>query len=240
MFKKKLSVVMLASLGLFGCDWNDDDKKAVEEAVKDNVTEEVVKPEGLNVQVDFYNELPLPLNDQQKFKVGFAFDIDNSGKIEEENDLIVQAIFSNEEPRIVVGDSEHLSDINVPGTRYVVADVGSAELKIVDGKSVVAINILPEPKLIESVNSEPGILESTDPMFAKYTQLLKSVNNQTPVSAFVDYNTSSEPGVESFDSITESVDIMYQGDNSDIFDAKDDYEGIENYADIKRVSFSFN
>lgn len=247
MFKKKLSVVMLASLGLFGCDWSDDDKKAVEEAVKDNVTEEVVKPAGINVQVELYNEVPALLTDDQELKVAFGFDIDNSGDVES-SDFIISARFRNGKSHLTFDAlSSSISEKNDEyGKKRIVEQLGTAKLETIDGKSVASINILPQPVLATEKDEETDILigsEKDDPILNEYLARMVAAKQAPSIEAGVFYEDKL---IYEDKSIYErSEDTLGDGkgvqlSSNSIHDSKDDYTGNLNYADIERVTISFD
>ncbi|QUJ68754.1 hypothetical protein KDD30_06560 [Photobacterium sp. GJ3] len=248
MFKKKLSVVMLASLGLFGCDWNDSDKKAVEEAVKESVTEEVVKPEGINVQVELYNQIPELLTENQELKVDFAFDIDNSGKIENSRDFMIVARFRNGKSNIFFeAMSSSISEKNAEfRTRKFVEQLGTAKIETIDGKSIVSINILPQPILATEKVNETDILvgsEKDDPVLNEYLARMAAAKQAPAMNTGVFFRDSTPDNyLESGDTLTDLNDFteVVQLNSNSIHDSKDDYTGSLNYADIERVSFSFD
>lgn len=239
MFKKKLSVVMLASLGLFGCDWNDDDKKAVEEAVKDNVTEEVVKPEGLNVQVDLYNKLP---EDFHNAYVSFYFDTDNSGSIDE-NDFNIQVYFADRDPSITAEIRYPIRENNAPSKHHsIVERLGVVNVDSSDGKSTININIFPEPILAdESVNGSLGLDSDgrPHPVLNEYLELFEKAKSATHFDTYVDYRGDS-PADRSRDFLSDGGKVPLQLTSNVFSDSKDDYDGETNYADIERVTISFD
>ncbi|UTM58722.1 hypothetical protein L4174_007780 [Photobacterium sp. CCB-ST2H9] len=234
MFKKKLSVVMLASLGLFGCG-SDNDKKAVEE----NVTEEVVKPEGLNIQVDLYNKLP---EDFHNAYVSFYFDTDNSGSIDE-NDFNIQVYFADRDPSITAEIRHPIRENNAPSKHdFIVERLGVVNVDSSNGKSTININIFPEPILAdESVNGSLGLDSDgrPDPVLNEYLELFEKAKSATHFDTYVDYRGDS-PADRSRDFLSDGGKVPLQLTSNIFSDSKDDYDGETNYADIERVSFSFN
>ncbi|KDM91513.1 hypothetical protein [Photobacterium galatheae] len=233
MFKKKLSVVVLASLGLFGCG-SDDDKKAVEE---------IAKPAGLNIQVEFYNEVPALLTDDQELKVQFGFDIDNSGDIVASRDFIIEANFKNGKSSVFFEamSSAIREKKEEYGSYNVVEQLGTAKLETIDGKSVVNINILPQPVLATEKDKETDVLvgsEKDDPILNGYLARMAAAKQAPAMNAGVRYRDhSSRVGSEDY---LIDGDAGVQLNSNSIFDPKDDYQQEANYADIERVSFSFD
>ncbi|MDO6705412.1 hypothetical protein [Photobacterium sp. 1_MG-2023] len=247
MFKKKLSVVMLASLGLFGCDWNDDDKKAVEEAVKESVTEEVVQPEGLNIQVELYNQVPALLTDDQKLEVSFSFDIDNSGTYEESEDFRMRVLFTNGEPSISFGEGfGSIKDkYSTLGYKFKVDSFGTARIERLNGKTVINVNVLPEPELAKKSESDTEVsigMESgrPDPVLSGYLDKIEKAKASSLFNLGVGYN-SDKLGEKNEDYLSDSGGTGFiQLSSNDISDSKDDYKGGFNYSDIERVTISFD
>ncbi|GAB6261933.1 hypothetical protein PSSHI_21760 [Photobacterium sp. R1] len=230
---------MLASLGLFGCG-SDNDKKAVEE----NVTEEVVKPAGLNVQVELYNQVPELLTERQELVVGFGFDIDNSGFIETEKDFTITAKFTNEKSSIEFGIDQYSSIREKKGdssSNYVVEQLGTAKLETIDGKSVVSINILPQPVLATEKDKETDVLigsNKDDRALNEYLTRVAAAKQAPAMNAGVSYRDySSRVGSEDY---LINGDAVVQLNSNSIFDPKDDYQQDANYADIERFTFSFD
>ncbi|GAB6261934.1 hypothetical protein [Photobacterium sp. R1] len=227
MFKKKLSVVMLVSLGLFGCG-SDDDKKAVKE---------IAKPAGLNVQVEFYNEIP-SFENGRAFRIEFLFDLNNSGDVNlyEEGDLFFTTIIDENEKENFVSigkyrltdEAEIGSELNFP-----VTTLGYSNLSKKDGKSVFTFKILNELELVEFDSSERK--EKMDTTVSEYERLVKSINGNTPISIRAFYWGN---GVNSGDYIGRNVPT--QRSILSLHDSKDDYEGDYNYVDIESATFTFN